>query len=186
MKPWRSQEWCIPPEGNAEFVAAMEDILAVYTRKRDKKRPLVCMDKCPKQLIGEVRTPLPCGKGTTTKYDTEYARNGTCELFMFAAPLEGWRRASPREHRRRGDWAHEIRHLVDVDFPEHRFFPLFLFVRQMPVFNPRMGTDPLIAGINPRRQIFVAHPFCQHSPPGPNNFKCHRFSMTNFLYLSYS
>jgi hypothetical protein len=96
----------------------MEDILAVYTRKRDKKRPLVCMDGCPKQLIGEVRTPLPCGKGTTAKYDTEYVRNGTCELFMFAAPLEGWRRASPREHRKREDWAREIRRLVDVDFPE--------------------------------------------------------------------
>jgi hypothetical protein len=76
------------------------------------------MDECPKQLTGEVRTPLPCGTGKTAKYDTEYARNGTCELFMFAAPLEGWRRASPGERRRRGDWAHEIRRLADVDFPE--------------------------------------------------------------------
>jgi hypothetical protein len=58
-------------ERNAEFVAAMEDVLAVYTRKQDKKRPLVCMDECPKQLIGEARTPLPCGKGKTAKYDTE-------------------------------------------------------------------------------------------------------------------
>jgi hypothetical protein len=76
------------------------------------------MDECPKQLMGEVRTPLPCGKGRTAKYDTEYARNGTGELFMVAAPLEGWRRAAPGERRRRGDWARAIRRLVDDDFPD--------------------------------------------------------------------
>jgi transposase len=119
MKPWRSQGWCIPPEGNAEFVAAMENILAVYTRKRDKKRPLVYMDECPKQLTGEVRTPpLPCGKGKIAKYDAEYARNGNGELFMFAAPPEGWWWASPGERRTHGDWAREILRLVDVDFPD--------------------------------------------------------------------
>jgi hypothetical protein len=115
-KPWRSQEWRIPPEGNAEFVAAMENILDVYTRKRDKKRPLVCMDESPKQLTGEVRTLLPASKGKTSKYDSGYVRNGTCGLFMFTAPLEGWRRVSAREHRRREDWAHEIRHMADNDF----------------------------------------------------------------------
>jgi len=96
----------------------MEDILDVYTRKRDKKRPLVCMDECPRQLIGETRTPLPSKSGKPVRYDTEYKRNGTCEIFMFAASLEGWRRAEVAEHRTRIDWAHQIKKLVDIDFPE--------------------------------------------------------------------
>jgi hypothetical protein len=61
----------------------------VYTRPEDPKRPLVCMDGCPKQLIGETRTPLPAEPGTPVRFDTEYVRNGTCELFMFVAPLAG-------------------------------------------------------------------------------------------------
>jgi hypothetical protein len=95
----------------------MEDILDVYTQKRDAKRPLVCMDECSRQLIGEARAPLAMGSGKVTQFDTEYARNGTAELFMFAAPLEGWRRVAVTEHRTREDWALEIKRLVDQDFP---------------------------------------------------------------------
>jgi hypothetical protein len=101
-----------------EFVAAMEDILDVYTRKHDKKRPLVCMDEVSRQLIGEVRTPIPAAKGKPARYDTEYKRNGTCEIFMFTAPLEKWRRADVTERRTKMDYAYQIKKLVTVDFPD--------------------------------------------------------------------
>jgi hypothetical protein len=65
----------------------MEGILDVYTRKYDEKTVLVCMDEVPRQLIGETRLPIPGGKGKPECYDTEYKRNGTCNIFMFTAPL---------------------------------------------------------------------------------------------------
>ena len=96
----------------------MEDILDVYTGKYDEKRILVCMDEVPKQLIGEVRSPI-CGiKGKAARYDTEYKRNGTCVVFMFTAPLKGWRRAEVTEQRTKIDFAHQIKKLVTVDFPK--------------------------------------------------------------------
>jgi len=96
----------------------MEDILDVYTRKYDKKRPLVCMDEVPKQLIGEVRVPISGAKGKPARYDTEYKRNGTCVIFMFSAPLEGKRRAEVTERRTKADFAHQIKKLVTIDFPD--------------------------------------------------------------------
>jgi len=96
----------------------MEDILDVYTGKYNEKRILVCMDEVPKQLIGEVRTPIPCKKGKVARYDTEYKRNGTCVVFMFTAPLKGWRRAEVTEQRTKIDFAHQIKKLVTVDFPK--------------------------------------------------------------------
>ncbi|GHU15825.1 hypothetical protein FACS189449_13590 [Alphaproteobacteria bacterium] len=96
----------------------MEDILDVYERPKDEKRPLVCMDECPKQLIGEKRIPIAIEPGKPERYDTEYERNGTCELFMFTAPLLGWRRTDVTEHRKAVDWAQQIKCLVDEDFPD--------------------------------------------------------------------
>lgn len=96
----------------------MEDVLAVYERPEDEKRPLVCMDECPKQLIGETRIPIPASPGEPERYDTEYVRNGTCNLFMFSAPLLGWRRVEVTERRTRKDWALQVQRLVDVDFSE--------------------------------------------------------------------
>ena len=96
----------------------MEDILDVYTRPEDEVHPPVCMDECPKQLIGEIRTPLPSEPGQAERFDTEYVRNGTCDIFMFTAPLLGWRRAEVTEHRTRLDWAAQTKKLVDEDFPE--------------------------------------------------------------------
>jgi hypothetical protein len=95
----------------------MEDILDVYTRERDKNRPPVCMDECPKQLTGETRAPLPVKPGKPACFDTEYVRNGTCDIFMFVVPLEGWRRADITEQRTGKDWAEQIQQLVDEDFP---------------------------------------------------------------------
>jgi len=96
----------------------MEDILDVYTRKYDKNTVLVCMDEVPKQLIEETRKPIPFKKGKTVRYDTEYRRNGTCVIFMFSAPLRGWRRAEVDEHRTRLEWAYQIKKLLTVDFPK--------------------------------------------------------------------
>ena len=95
----------------------MEDILDVYTRKYDENSILICMDEVPRQLIGETREPVPAGSGTVARYDTEYKRNGTCEIFMFAAPLKNWRRAEVTEHRTRLDWAQQIKKLIMIDFP---------------------------------------------------------------------
>jgi transposase len=111
------KEWCIPPAENADFVAHMEDILEVYKQPLDPLRPLVCMDESPKQLIGEIREPIAGGPGQPLRYDSEYVRNGTCNLFMFSAPLLGRRRVEVTERRSMVDWAEQIRHLVDVDFP---------------------------------------------------------------------
>lgn len=95
----------------------MEDVLSVYRRPQASSRPLVCMDECPKQLIGEARAPLPAAAGRPERYDTEYVRNGTCTQFMFVAPYEGWRRVAVTEHKTRKDWAEQVRKLVDEDFP---------------------------------------------------------------------
>lgn len=95
----------------------MEDVLEVYKRPFDPIRPLVCMDECPKQLIGETRLPIMGKPGQPERFDTEYVRNGTCNLFMFSAPLLGWRRVEVTEKRTMLDWAWQIRHLVDIDFP---------------------------------------------------------------------
>jgi len=95
----------------------MEDVLDVYKRIKDTSHPLVCMDECPKQLIGETRLPIQAEPGKQERYDTEYVRNGTCNLFMFVAPLLGWRRVEVTEQRTRKDWAEQIRRLVDEDFP---------------------------------------------------------------------
>jgi hypothetical protein len=96
----------------------MEDILDVYTRKYDENTVLVCMDEVPRQLIGETRLPIPGSTGKPECYDTEYKRNGTCNIFMFTSPLIGRREAVVTERRTRIDWAHQIKKLVTVDYPD--------------------------------------------------------------------
>jgi transposase len=95
----------------------MEDILDVYTRKYDKNSILIFMDEIPRQLIDEVRSPVSAKRGRNARYDTEYKRNGTCDIFMFVAPLKGWRRAEVTEQRTQIDWAWQIKKLITVDFP---------------------------------------------------------------------
>ena len=94
LKPWLKEQWCIPPEANAEFVCAMEDVLEVYHRPYDEKRPLVCLDEASKQLVGEVVEPIPAEPGQPERFDYEYVRNGTANLFMISEPLLGWRRGA--------------------------------------------------------------------------------------------
>ena len=105
LKPHLSKYWVIPPTSNAAFVAAMEDVLAVYTRPHDGNRPLVCLDETSKQLVGKTRAPMPVAPGRPARHDYEYKRNGTANLFMLFAPLEGWRHIqahrAPHSHRLR-------------------------------------------------------------------------------------
>ena len=107
----------IPPDQNADFVAAMEDVLEVYQRPRDPLRPLVCLDEQSKQLIEETRAPIAAAPGRPERVDYEYERNGTANLFMLFAPLEGWRDVKVTERRTKLDFAEVIRELVDVHFP---------------------------------------------------------------------
>lgn len=109
--------WCIPPERNAEFVCAMENVLEVYKRPHDPERPVVCMDEKPKQLIKETRTPVPCTKGRPERVGYEYERNGTASVFLFVDPLRGRRRVEATRRRTRVDWARQVRRLVDHDYP---------------------------------------------------------------------
>lgn len=95
----------------------MEDILDVYEMPYDPKRPVICMDEKPYQLLGEAKEPLPMRPGDTQKTDSEYVRKGTCSIFVFTEPLAGWRHATAREQRRATDWAEEIRYLLDECYP---------------------------------------------------------------------
>ena len=96
----------------------MEDVLSVYTRPYDPKYPWVGMDETSKQLVADIRTPLPAAPGQTECYDYEYERHGVSNLFMFFEPLRSWRRVTVTERRTKKDWAHCIRELVDLDFPD--------------------------------------------------------------------
>ena len=109
--------WCLQDAANPAFVAAMEEVLDVYKRPMDPARPVVCMDEMPKQLIGEIRPPLPMRPGRPKRQDHEYVRKGTTSVFMFFSPTHNWRQVRVRERRTRQDWAQEIRTLVDHDFP---------------------------------------------------------------------
>ena len=105
LKPHRRQCWVIPPKANSAFVAAMEDVLAVYTRPHNPDYPLVCLDETSKQLVAEMRTPIPMKRGRTARIDYEYERNGTANLFMLFAPLEGWRHVEVTDRHRRATGA---------------------------------------------------------------------------------
>jgi hypothetical protein len=96
----------------------MEDVLDVYHRPYDPKRPQVCLDEQSRQLIRETRTPLPVGPGQPERVDYEYERNGTVNLFMVFEPLAGRRRVKVTDRRTKIDFAHVIRELVDEQYPE--------------------------------------------------------------------
>jgi hypothetical protein len=110
--------WCIPPKANAQFAFHMEDVLDVYTRPYDPKRPQVCLDEASKQLLADVRTPLPARRGSPTKTDSEYARRGTAALFMVCEPLAGRRHVRVRDRRTAVDWAHVVKEVVDELYPD--------------------------------------------------------------------
>jgi hypothetical protein len=95
----------------------MEDVLDVYTRPADPARPVVCLDETSRQLLGEVRPPLPPAPGRPARHDPEYARAGVVNLFLVTEPLRGWRRVRVSDQRTRRDWAACVKELVDVHYP---------------------------------------------------------------------
>ncbi|HEX8828922.1 MAG TPA: IS630 family transposase [Xanthobacteraceae bacterium] len=116
LKPHRRKYWVIPPKASGAFVAAMEDVLSVYTRPRDPGRPLVCLDETSKQLVAETRLPIAMRPGQPARIDCEYTRNGVANLFMIFAPLEGWRCVKVTDRRTAVDYAHVLKDLADVHF----------------------------------------------------------------------
>jgi hypothetical protein len=108
----------IPPKANSAFVAAMEDVLEVYTRPHDPERPLVCLDESSKQLIAETRIPVPMKPGRPARHDYEYERNGTANLFMLFAPLEDWRHVKVTDRHTAADYAPVLKDLADIDFAD--------------------------------------------------------------------
>jgi uncharacterized small protein (DUF1192 family) len=116
VKPWHKTEWCIP-EVSAEFVACMEEVLDVYQEAYDAQRPVVCFDETSKQLIAETRPALPAQPGQVERYDTEYQRNGTRNLFLFFEPAVGYRHLEVTAQRTIPDFAECMRLLVEELYP---------------------------------------------------------------------
>ena len=117
LKPWRKDMWCIP-RVDAEYVARMEDVLDLYAEAPDPDRPVVCFDESPIQLIGEVRQPIPAKPGQLERYDCEYKRNGTANLFLFLDVHRPWRKVKVTESRAAVDFATCMRELADLHFPK--------------------------------------------------------------------
>lgn len=105
--------WCIPPKQDSAFVAAMEQVLAVYQQPYDPLCPVVNMDEQPIQLVSHSMPPLPMRPGSTTKVDYEYVREGMCNAFMFVEPLGKWREVHVCKTKTARDWARFIKWLVD-------------------------------------------------------------------------
>ena len=116
LKPWQEKMWCIP-KINGEYVARMEDVLELYAEAPDQRRPVVCFDETPRQLIGEERTPIPAEPGKPARVDYEYVRNGTANVFMFVDANRPWRHAKVTDQRTCVDFAECMRDLVDLHYP---------------------------------------------------------------------
>ena len=108
----------MPSAPSGEFVYHMEDVLDVYMRPYDPLRPQVCLDETSIQLVREKRIPLPMAPGRPARFDNEYERNGVCALFMLNEPIRGWREVIVADQRTGVDFAHVIKHLVDVHYPD--------------------------------------------------------------------
>ena len=117
LKPWRKDMWCIP-KVDAAYVAAMEDVLDLYAEAPDPRRPVICFDESPTQLIGEVRQPIPAMPGQLERFDCEYRRNGTVNLFVFLDAHRPWRKVKITDRRTAADFAICMRELSDIHFPE--------------------------------------------------------------------
>jgi hypothetical protein len=108
----------IPPDANAAFVAGMEDVLEVYQRPHDPAYPVVCLDETSKQLVAETRVPIAAKPGQPARHDYEYKRNGTANLFMIFAPLEGWRHVEVTDRHTAVDYAQILKAISDTNFPK--------------------------------------------------------------------
>jgi transposase len=117
LKPWREKMWCIP-QVNGEFVARMEDVLDLYAEAPDPRRPVVCFDESPTQLLGEARRPIPPAPGQARRFDYEYRRAGTVNLFVLVDAHRPWRKVTVSSQRTAHDFAHCMRELAEVDYPD--------------------------------------------------------------------
>lgn len=117
LKPWRRDMWWVPQvDGN--YVARMEDVLDLYAEAPDPKRPVVCFDESPTQLIGEVRQPILAAPGQPERYDCEYRRNGTVNLCVFLDAHRPWRKVKVTAQRAASDFAECMRELVDLHYTQ--------------------------------------------------------------------
>ena len=117
LKPWQEKMWCVP-EVTGEYVARMEDVLDLYAEPANPKRPVVCFDESPTQLIGETRARIPAQPGQVARYDYEYKRNGTVNLFVFVDAHRSWRKVKVTDQRTAIDFAECMRDLVDQHYPD--------------------------------------------------------------------
>ena len=118
LKPWLKKQFCIPPEANEEFVCHMEDILDTYRRPYDPRFPQICMDEGSKQLLAETREPLAIKAGEVAREDYEYEREGVCNVFLVCEPLAGKRFLKVTEKRKKEDWAHFLREIMDKQYAD--------------------------------------------------------------------
>ena len=142
LKPWRKDMWCIP-QVDGEYVARMEDVLDLYAEPPDSKRPVVCFDESPVQLIGETRQPIPAMPGQLERYDCEYKRNGTANLFILLDVHRSWRRVKVTDSRAVVDFAACMRELCDVHFQEAERIRVVLV---NPVDTPGRRAVPGLSG----------------------------------------
>lgn len=117
LKPWLVKSWCIA-KPSARFVAKMEDVLEVYTRPYDAKRPVVCLDEKSKELHGTPHGESPMQQGKERRQEYEYTRNGTANLFLAVEPLRGWRSVHVTARRTAADFAEQLRLLVEEEYPD--------------------------------------------------------------------
>ncbi len=117
LKPWQKKMWCIP-KVDGEFAARMEDVLGLYAQAPDPQRPVVCFDETPRQLIGEARVPTRAEPGKRARFDYEYVRNGTANVFMFIDVNRPWRHAKVTDQRTALDFAECMKDLVDLHYPQ--------------------------------------------------------------------
>jgi hypothetical protein len=117
LNPWQTRQWCIPAV-DAQFVALMEDLLDLYEEPYDEKRPTVTFEETSKQLLAEVRQPLPPKPGQAERFDDEYKRHGTRTLCICCEPQAGWRHIAVTARRTTQDFAHQMKWLVDARSPQ--------------------------------------------------------------------
>lgn len=117
LKPWLVKSWCIA-QPSARYVAKMEDVLEVYIRPYDAKRPVVCLDEKSKELHGSPHGEQPMQPGRARRQDYEYTRNGTANLFLAVEPLRGWRSVHVTARRTAADFAERLRLLVEEEYPD--------------------------------------------------------------------
>jgi len=118
LRPHLSKYWKIPPDENAAFVAAMEDVLEIYKLPYDPLYPVVCMDESSKQLVGEVHAPIPAAPGRGQILDHEYVRNGVASIFMEVEPLTGQRCVEITTRRTRIQWADFVKAMLEQRYPD--------------------------------------------------------------------